>query len=160
MAPGVAVSVLHTGRHYADDLNEDGIVYHYPRTSRGPAADANEVESVKNAQRLGLFIFVVTQHRGRRQIRKGWVVDADDTARIFLIEFADTTPQMFAIEVDADEPFRRAVPRDLTLAQVQRRNRSPRFKFEAVRRYSSRCVVTGMDVIEMLDAAHVIPCLL
>jgi len=32
---GVAVSVLHTGRSYADDLSEDSLLYHYPATNRG-----------------------------------------------------------------------------------------------------------------------------
>ena len=31
---GAAVSVLHTGRSYADDLASDGVVYHYPDTAR------------------------------------------------------------------------------------------------------------------------------
>jgi hypothetical protein len=26
---GVTVSILHTGRHYPDDLSEDGLIYHY-----------------------------------------------------------------------------------------------------------------------------------
>jgi len=29
---GVTVGVLHTGRHYPEDLAPDGIVYHYPVT--------------------------------------------------------------------------------------------------------------------------------
>lgn len=157
MTPGVAVSVLHTGRHYADDMSEDGIVYHYPKTNRPPAADANEIQSVKNTQALQLPIFVVTQHGGARQIRKSWVTGFDDAARVFLIEFSDVPPMALAVQVDSDKPFERRVHRDLTIAQIQRRNRSPRFKFEAIRRYGSRCVVTGTDVVEMLDAAHVIP---
>ena len=35
-AYGVTVAVLHTGRHYADDLSDDGVIYHYPTTSRPP----------------------------------------------------------------------------------------------------------------------------
>ena len=35
---GVTVSLLHTGRHYPDDISEDGLIYHYPRTSRPPIA--------------------------------------------------------------------------------------------------------------------------
>jgi hypothetical protein len=31
---GIAVSVLHTGQHYADDVDDDGIIYHYPTTGR------------------------------------------------------------------------------------------------------------------------------
>jgi hypothetical protein len=28
---GVTVSILHTGRHYPDDLSDDGLIYHYPK---------------------------------------------------------------------------------------------------------------------------------
>jgi hypothetical protein len=30
---GATVAILHTGRHYPDDLSDDGVIYHYPRTS-------------------------------------------------------------------------------------------------------------------------------
>jgi putative restriction endonuclease len=29
---GITVSILHTGRHYPDDLSDDGLIYHYPTT--------------------------------------------------------------------------------------------------------------------------------
>ena len=28
-ANGVTVGLLHTGRHYPDDVSEDGLIYHY-----------------------------------------------------------------------------------------------------------------------------------
>ena len=31
---GVCISVLNTGKHYPDDIFEDGILYHYPYTSK------------------------------------------------------------------------------------------------------------------------------
>jgi hypothetical protein len=46
---GVTVSVLHTGRHYLDDISEDGLIYHYPSTARPLSRDASEVEATKNA---------------------------------------------------------------------------------------------------------------
>jgi putative restriction endonuclease len=36
---GITVSLLHTGRHYADELSADGVLYHYPRTGRPPGRD-------------------------------------------------------------------------------------------------------------------------
>ena len=53
---GVTVSILHTGRHYPDDLSEDGLIYHYPATRRPPARDAAEVQATKNAGTLSLPI--------------------------------------------------------------------------------------------------------
>jgi putative restriction endonuclease len=40
---GITVSLLHTGEHYPDDLSEDGVIYHYPKTNRG-ARDSSEVK--------------------------------------------------------------------------------------------------------------------
>jgi putative restriction endonuclease len=78
---GATVAILHMGRHYADDLSEDGVIYHYPTTSRPPARDAAEVQATKNAMNHRLPIFVIlpgklSQHR--RSLRLGWVCDFDD----------------------------------------------------------------------------------
>src|ERR1035441_1005756 len=51
---GVTVGVLHTGRSYADDLSEDGVIYHYPSTRRAGGRDASEVRATKAAKELGL----------------------------------------------------------------------------------------------------------
>jgi hypothetical protein len=51
---GITVSLLHTGRHYADELSTDGVLYHYPRTGRPPGRDRSEVEATKAAGRLRL----------------------------------------------------------------------------------------------------------
>ena len=57
---GVTVGILHTGRHYEDDLSEDGVIYHYPKTSRPSARDAAEVQATKNAMKdHQLPVFVV-----------------------------------------------------------------------------------------------------
>jgi putative restriction endonuclease len=58
---GVTVSVLHTGRHYPDDISEDGLIYHYPSTARPLSRDTSEVEATKNAARLAIPIFVVLE---------------------------------------------------------------------------------------------------
>lgn len=48
LAPtGVTVGVLHTGTTYADDLSEDGVIYHYPATARPGVFDANEIAATK-----------------------------------------------------------------------------------------------------------------
>src|SRR5688500_13844305 len=56
---GVTVGLLHTGSAYADDLHEDGVIYHYPRTSV-PGRDQSEVDATKAAMRLKLPVFVVS----------------------------------------------------------------------------------------------------
>jgi putative restriction endonuclease len=43
-AGGITVGLLHTGRHYADELSTNGLLYHYPHTGRPPGRDRSEVE--------------------------------------------------------------------------------------------------------------------
>ena len=57
---GVTVGLLHTGRHYADDLAEQGVVYHYPETARRYNRDQAEVAATKKAAELRLPVFVTT----------------------------------------------------------------------------------------------------
>ncbi len=71
---GVTVGILHTGRHYEDDLSEDGVIYHYPKTSRPPARDAAEVQATKNAMHHQLPVFVVLpgkESKTRRSLKLG-----------------------------------------------------------------------------------------
>lgn len=157
VAPGgLAVSVLHTGKHYADDLDEDGIIYHYPTTDRSAAHDATEVQAVKNAAILRVPIFVISKHKEVRRVTRGWVSDHDDHHRLFLIEFKEASNAGVAVEVDAPA-FELNGRRRLREDQVLRAERSSRFKFEAIKRFDGKCAVTGIDVVEMLDGAHVVP---
>jgi hypothetical protein len=57
---GVAVGVLHTGLHYADDLSDVGVLYHYPRTSRAGRRDDSEISAMKRAAELRVPVFVVS----------------------------------------------------------------------------------------------------
>ena len=56
---GATVAILHTGRHYPDDLSDDGVIYHYPKTSRPPARDETEIQATKNSMIHHLPIFVI-----------------------------------------------------------------------------------------------------
>ncbi len=157
LAPtGVAVSVLNTGRRYADDLDDDGIIYHYPTTGR-IGHDQSEIDTVKTAQRMGLPIFVIVQKGKFRRVKRAWVSDSDDASRLFLFEFIDVVAPAYVVEPDRQELFLSTVARPRTLTQVMRRERSSRFKFESLKRYGSKCVLSGLSVVEMLDGAHVIP---
>ncbi len=70
----MTVGLLHTGSSYADDLFEDGVLYHYPSTGRGPSRDLAEVEATKWAAQLRLSVFVITypaSGSGLRDVRRG-----------------------------------------------------------------------------------------
>lgn len=157
--PGIAVSVLHTGRHYADDLDESRIVYHYPRTDRAGMRDANEIDAVRNARDLHLPLFVVSESAGRtmRLVRLAWVIADDPASQTFLMDFAESEPAQLEENDPPDEaPFAKTAPRARTSQQVARLERDPTFKFRLLRRYQGRCAITGVDVDEVLDGAHVI----
>jgi putative restriction endonuclease len=155
---GLAIAVLHTGRHYADDLHDEGIVYHYPRTSRPASRDAGEVAAVKNCQQHNVSILVVseTASGARRVVRRAWVVEHDDATSLFLMRFGDN-PGAALPQPAAESPFALQAPRRRTRQEVERAQRDPAFKFSILRRFKSKCVLTGVSVPEMLDAAHIVP---
>ncbi len=157
---GIAVSILHTGRHYDDDLYDDGIIYHYPTTNRSGSTDANQVEAVKEAGRAQIPVFVIVDHRDRKRVRRAYVRDFDESSRIFSLRYESVFDTELNIEIDHDgkeKPFEIVVKRNLSDQQVARLERSSCFKFDAIKRFSGHCAVSGISVVEMLDGAHVIP---
>lgn len=158
-SPGVAVAVLHTGRHYADDLDEDLIIYHYPETLRAGLRDANEIDSVRNARDLHLPVLVIAEVEGgrMRQVRLAWVVADDPRSGTFLMEFAEAEP----VPVPLAEPHEEALfhltgLRERHQVTHDRARRDTAFKFQLLHRYDGRCAITGLGVQDVLDGAHVV----
>src|SRR5438045_577893 len=74
---GVAVGILHNGSSYADDLSQDGVIYHFPNTHRAGVRDAAETAALHNAFSADLPIFVITNNaltNARRDVHLGRVV--------------------------------------------------------------------------------------
>ena len=157
---GVAVGLLHTGRHYDDDIDETGVLYHYPTTIRPPARDANEVESIKNAKLFGLPIFVIRNVGARKKLELAWLNDFDDKLRICVLTFHGVDPATNSFVVGTPTialPPKLFGPRRTTMVEVTRAERDPLFKFQILKRFDGKCLVTSLDVTQMLDAAHIIP---
>jgi putative restriction endonuclease len=154
---GVAVGLLHTGRHYADDLSATGILYHYPRTNRPQGRDAAEIQATKNAGELALPVFVITPSPSstqRRDVHLGWVAEWNDDDALFLVTFSDevsdptpSSPGTFKL-LD-DDPGKR-------LVAMRARPNQQRFKFDVLALYGSACAVCDLDVPEVLDAVHIV----
>jgi putative restriction endonuclease len=159
-ATGVTVGLLHTGSSYADDLSDDGVLYHYPSTNRPRGRDLAEIEATKTARRLGLPVFVITYPSpgsARRDVHLGWIESWDDSLETFLITFGESqpTPQVNDAE---DQPFRLVEEkRKTTRRQVEARTGQQRFKFLVFQRYGPRCAVCGISASQLLDAAHLRP---
>ena len=133
-ANGVVFGLLHTGRHYPDDVSEDGLIYHYPRTSRPSSRDAAEVEATKNANRLGLPVFIILpgETNQTRCVRLGWIEDWDDEAALFLVLFGDTAP-IYSPPAEQDEPFSLTDHAPMKMAMVKVRGRQQVFDSKSFR---------------------------
>jgi hypothetical protein len=157
---GITVSVLHTGQSYADDLAEDCIIYHYLKTRRPPARDFAEVNATKAAGHLGLPFFVVTYpspNSTMRDVRIAWVEAWDDESGTFLMSFEERPPIANVFPPSEEEPFQLVDERPRRRGEVTIREGQQRFKFGVLQRYGPRCAVCGLDVVELLDAAHLRP---
>jgi hypothetical protein len=158
---GVTVGLLHTGMHYADDLSDDGLIYHYPRTRRPESRDAGEIAATKNAYQLGFPVFVISrelQNPNLRRIRLGWIEAWDDSNRLFLVTFGEAAPNTQLLDSE-ESPFSLTNPAGGRRRTAERATRpgQQRFKFQAIQRYGAMCAVCKVSVIELLDAAHLFP---
>ena len=156
---GVAVGLLHTGKHYDDDVDETGILYHYPTTERPASRDANEIQAIKNAKLFGIPIFVIRNLAGAKKVELAWVNDFDDHLRICVLTFNGVLPEQNNYLVYQEESKKPILfgERRTTKVAMERAERDPLFKFNILKRFEGKCLVTSLDVTEMLDAAHIIP---
>lgn len=146
---GVTVAILHTGRHYPDDLSPDGVIYHYPDTNRGPK-DTNEIAATKNASRSGLPIFVILpgeKSQAMRHLHLGWVEDWDDKGGCFLSRVAPPAKQ--------DEPFYLTSDADHGMTRAKTRKHQERFRFHVLQQYGNKCAVCDIALSQLLIAAHI-----
>jgi putative restriction endonuclease len=159
---GIAVGVLHTGRHYADDLGRDGIIYHYPTTNRGLNRDASEVAAMQRASELRVPVYVISDPKPKssfRQVRIAWIDGWDDASRVFSLTFGVTPPRILQTHDDSDEQDFNAFGSTSrnSVKSTRVRPGQHRFKLRVIQRYGMRCHLTGVTVPEMLEAAHFIP---
>ena len=155
---GATVGVLHTGRHYADDLSDDGVIYHYPKTLRPSARDAAEVQATKNAMLHQLPIFIVLPGKTSgtlRSVKLGWVCDFDDTNAQFLILFGHETPPSYSKAENEGDPFRLMEEPRKKAAAIMVRTGQQRFRFHVLSKYGNKCAVCDIRHPLLLTAAHI-----
>ena len=154
---GITVGILHTGRHYPDDLSEDGLIYHYPVTNRPPSRDAGEVQATRNAKDAGLPIFVILPgitNRTGRCVRIGWVEDWDDQAKLFLIIFGEQEPSLLEAP-GLDTAFNLEGDYSSKTTSSKSRPNQQRFRFRLLKEYGPKCAVCSINLPQLLIAAHV-----
>jgi hypothetical protein len=81
----------------------------------------------------------------------------DDLSRTFLIAFGSDPPTATNADEIDDAPFILSTPDQGARREVKTRQGQQRFKFRVFKRYGPQCVVCGLAVAEMLDAAHICP---
>jgi hypothetical protein len=158
---GITVGVLHTGSAYADDLSEQGVIYHYPSTDRGSRDDL-EIRASKACGELGVPLFVViTPARGAvvRDVRLSWVSDFDDGSGQMVMVFSEAPQPLRHRDVlPHDDPeFRLQEERRRGESRASTRPTQWRFRFDVLKRYGPRCAVCDIRRPDLLQAAHLCP---
>jgi len=156
-SPGATVSLLHTGRHYDDDLEDDFAFYHYPSTKQ-PTHDKNDIESTRLVMENELPLFYIIERGSKREVRRAFV-DMDDEKEVFLIRFG-STPKPFrghTLEQVIAEPFPEITKQLRKTGIYKVRPNQKAFSIAARKYHGNVCALCGIDVPLLLDAAHIIP---
>jgi len=158
---GITVSIMHRGSVYADDLSDEGVIYHYPETNRPKTRDESEIIATKNAGNLGLPVFVVTPSNDGpsfRTLRLGWVQYWDDASKLFYVKFGEILPsEPSKEEEDDDQDFYLDKQKEKKKGQRSLRPGQLLFRFKVFKRYGIKYAVCGLDIKGLLDTAHIKP---
>lgn len=158
---GILVSMRHTGKHYDDEMTNDGMIYHFPNTKQ-PGHDESDISSLIMASKLGLPVFLISspiESPRRRQVYRGVIESVDLNSETALITFLHNAPLPPAMEfVDSEEPFRlTGGEATKVLRKMVVRPNQKRFAFEVIKKYPGGCVACGLTEPSVLEAAHIYP---
>lgn len=154
---GITVSILNTAGNYSDEIMDDRLIYSYPQTLR-KGQDLPEIQSLKNAMLLQIPIFVISETAGgRRDVRLGWIEGCEDAASCCLVKLDSAPAATVQPQFELETEFSATTKRKISKSEIQKLERNPKFKFNALTLYKSTCAVTDIKVERMLDAAHVVP---
>lgn len=84
---GIAVSILHTGKNYSDNMSSKGIDYDFPNTNRNGSHDQNEIQALKNCfeSKIPLFVISKALNQKLRNVHIGLVQTFDEiNAKAFI----------------------------------------------------------------------------
>lgn len=156
---GLAISFLHTGKKYPDDVFETGVTYHYPETTRTGSHDENEINSAKQCFELNIPLFVILPGNDAktRTVELGWIIDFDDNSKMFLVEFNENQPLIEQTNQESEEEFIPTIKRETKKATVKARGNQAKFRLSLFKKYGSKCAVCNIRNKYLLDAAHIIP---
>ena len=150
------LSVLNTGKHYPDELQEDALIYHYPVTERPGDTDLNEIEATKECMKSEMPIFVILPGKkyNLRKLKLGWVIDFNDKEKLFLISFDKSKN-----EVPKKEDKFVGVDKNRKSGKSKSKTRpgQAKFRFNLMKKYGYKCAVCRIENENLLEASHIIP---
>ena len=158
MQDGITVSILNTSGNYTDEITDNRLIYSYPNTLRHSSHDKGEIQSLKNAMAIQMPIFVISEIGiGLRNVHLGWIEGCEDSASCALVKLDQAPEQIIDLSSEMEIEFSATINRKLKTFEIQKIERDPKFKFNALSLYGSICAVTDLNVERMLDAAHIVP---
>ena len=153
---GLAVGLLHTGKSYADDLTENGVLYHFPST-KNLGTDAADIRSLHNAFTNKTPVFVISTEDTLKKVQRGWIEIFDADLKQCYVTFNESPPtSVIDTNDEINMPWEARTKRSVKIKASTSVDRDPRFRMLVRRRYENKCAITGIAVPEMLDAAHII----
>ncbi|OUJ32353.1 hypothetical protein BTR40_24535 [Vibrio parahaemolyticus] len=86
---GVAVSILHSGKNYSDNMSSKGIDYDFPNTNRNGSHDQYEIQALKNCfeSKIPLFVISKASNQKLRNVHIGLVQTFDEINSKAFIRF-------------------------------------------------------------------------
>lgn len=152
---GITVSILHTGRHYPDELSDDGLIYHYPQTNRGDKRDSTEIEATKNCKKLNLPLFIILpgEKINSRTVKEGWVINYNDKNKTFFISFSNQ--DVFYEDIKVEEEFYLTSKEKEKFTKTKQRPNQQKFRFDLLKNYGSKCALCSISNEKLLAAAHI-----
>ena len=154
---GLTVGFSVTGRVYADDIDDEGVIYHYPQSKESHRSrDEQDIAATKSCAKHQLPVFVVIKEGGKRNVRRGWVKEWDDDERYFLVLFGEDEEPEYE-PVDDHQPFEPfGDPLKEGHGKKKSRPNSVRFRHAVMDRYGIECAFCPIREWGVLDAAHLI----
>ena len=149
---GMAVSVLHLGKQYANDLSEDGIIYHFPN-NRTISQDQADIASLVNAYNAELKIGVISHGKTQkhRKVQFGQITDLSDDRCLILFD----TKNIVQSQQPASASFTLNASEREKSKSYERRLRDPMFRYWVEKRCGTYCACCEINQPQLLEAAHI-----
>ena len=158
----VSRRILITDTQYKEIIEEGGLNYKPSKTGK---QQHDEIEGMIGAMQYQVPIFVIIGNKDDKESRKvkiGLVREYDKREEAFLVDVFDHWPNREELVFKSEDeeetefnPYSKDTDRKKALNDI--RPGQAKFKFDVIKRYGAKCAVCGIDLKEVLEAAHIVP---